>query len=410
MQIRYTRCAGIDVHKKSLTVCVLAGEPGQEPTREKREFGTTTSALLELSDWLRQQQVQAVVMESTGVYWRPVWAILRGEFELTLAHPAFVKNMPGEKTDGKDAGWLADLHRHGLVRASFVPELEIQDLRELTRYRAQVAADRARVANRIQKQLETANLKLGSVATDVLGASGQRILDALIGGETDASKLADLALGQLRKKKWQLERSLEGNVREHHRSMLRLELAQWRFLERLLGEIERDIEVALRPFVEQRELLLTIPGISKTTAAVLIAELGTDMSVFKSAEQVSSWAGLCPGHNESAGKRYSGRIREGNAWLKPALCQSAWAVTRCKNTYLQSQFQRLCGKKGKKRALVAVAHSLLTIAYTLLKTRQTYQDLGADYFQLRHQDRYKRAHVRALQRLGYEVTLKPTAA
>jgi transposase len=360
MQVRHPNCAGIDVHKKSVTVCVLVGE-GSEPIRKKRKFGTMTADLLELADWLEQEGVRSVVMESTGVYWKPIWAVLAGRFELTLANAAFVKNMPGEKTDPKDADWLADLHRHGLVRASYVPELEIQDLRELTRYRAQVTADRARLSNRIQKLLEAANIKLGSVATDVMGVSGQRILEAIIAGESDAGKLADQAVSHLRKKLPELERALDGNIREHHREMLRLELAQWRFLDRLVAEIEQQIEKALRPFAEQMELLQTIPGVSETTAGILIAELGTDMSAFPTRAQVCSWAGLCPGHSESGGKRFSGQIREGNGWLKRALCQSAWAAARSKDSYLQAQFRRLSAKKGKKRALVAVAHSLLAI-------------------------------------------------
>jgi transposase len=409
MQERHPYCAGIDVHKKSVTVCVLLGE-GTEPIRKKREFGTMTADLLELADWLEQEGVRSVVMESTGVYWKPIWAILAGRFELTLANAAFVKNMPGEKTDRKDAGWLAELHRHGLVRASYVPELQIQDLRELTRYRAQVTADRARLSNRIQKLLEAANIKLGSVATDVMGVSGQRILEAIIEGESDAGKLADQAVSHLRKKLPELERALNGNIREHHREMLRLELAQWRFLDRLVAEIEERIEKALRPFAEQMELLQTIPGVSETTAGILIAELGTDMSAFPTRAQVCSWAGLCPGHNESGGKRFSGQIREGNGWLKRALCQSAWAAARSKDSYLQAQFRRLSAKKGKKRALVAVAHSLLAIAYTLLKTGHRYQDLGADYFHHQNQDKYKRSYLRGLQRLGYKVTLEPAAA
>ncbi|MGH7971252.1 MAG: IS110 family transposase, partial [Limisphaerales bacterium] len=301
MQVKYSRCAGIDVHKKDVAVCVLTGGAGPEPERERRQFSTMTADLLELADWLRQKGVQHVVMESTGVYWKPVWAVLAGEFELTLANAAFVKNMPGEKTDRKDAGWLADLHRHGLVRASYVPRMEIQDLRELTRYRAQVTADRARVSNRIQKVLEGANVKLGSVATDVMGVSGQKILESIIAGETNAAKLADQAVSHLRKKLPELERALEGNIRDHHRKMLRLELAQWRFLDELLRQIEEDIEVALRPFAEQRELLRTIPGVSEITAGVLLAELGTEMGAFPTAAHVCSWAGLCPGHNESGG-------------------------------------------------------------------------------------------------------------
>ena len=410
MQVMHTRCAGLDVHKKTVVACVLAGEAGPEPRCERQTFRTMTRDLLALRDWLSERQVQQVAMESTGVYWKPVWAILEGAFELQLANAAFVKNMPGDKTDRKDAAWLANLLRHGLIRPSFVPPLAIQDLRELTRYRAQVSADRATVSNRIQKLLEGANLKLGSVASDVLGVSGLRILEAIVAGKTDPVELADLAVGHLRKKLPQLQEALDGRIRDHHRRMLRLELAQWKFLNQLVAETEQEIEEIVRPFGAAVTLCRTIPGVSETTARTLVAELGPDMKQFSGVAQVSRWAALCPGNNESAGKRLSGRTRQGNPWLKRALCQAAWAAAASKQTYFQAQFRRLCGRMGKKKAIIAVAHSLLAVAYTLMKTGQKYQDLGADYFLKLEADKHKRHYLRGLGKLGYKVTLEPLVA
>ena len=410
MQVMHTRCAGLDVHKKTVVACVLTGEAGPEPRCERQTFRTMTRDLLALRDWLSERQVQQVAMESTGVYWKPVWAILEGAFELQLANAAFVKNMPGDKTDRKDAAWLANLLRHGLIRPSFVPPLAIQDLRELTRYRAQVSADRATVSNRIQKLLEGANLKLGSVASDVLGVSGLRILEAIVAGKTDPVELADLAVGHLRKKLPQLQEALDGRIRDHHRRMLRLELAQWKFLNQLIAETEQEIEEIVRPFGAAVTLCRTIPGVSETTARTLVAELGPDMKQFPGVAQVSRWAALCPGNNESAGKRLSGRTRQGNPWLKRALCQAAWAAAASKQTYFQAQFRRLCGRMGKKKAIIAVAHSLLAVAYTLMKTNQKYQDLGADYFLKLDADKHKRHYLRGLGKLGYKVTLEPLVA
>jgi transposase len=403
-------CAGLDVHQKSVVACALVGEPGATPEMEKKTFSATTRGLLALSDWLRERGVTHVAMESTGVYWKPVWAILEGSFHLILANAAFVKNMPGNKTDSKDAAWLADLLRHGLIRASFVPPLEIQDLRELTRYRTQVSADRATVGNRIRKLLEGANLKLGSVATDVMGVSGRRILEAIIAGETDAAKLADHAVSHLRKKLPELEQAMEGRIREHHRRLLRLELAQWKFLDRLIEELDQAIAEAVLPFQPKLAICESIPGIRRISALTLVAELGCDMGQFPSAAHVASWAALCPGNNESAGKRLSVRTRKGNPWLKRGLCQAAWAAASTKNTYFSAQFRRLCAKRGKKRAILAVAHSLLAVAYTLLKTGRRYQDLGADYFIKLDEKKYKRHYLRGLRKLGYKVTLEPAAA
>jgi transposase len=411
MEVMHPQCAGVDVHQKTVVVCALVGEPGTQPVSEKRTFSTTTRALLNLRDWLHQRHITHVVMESTGVYWKPVWAILEGGFELILANATFVKNMPGRKTDAKDATWLADLLRYGLVRASFVPPVAVQDLRELTRYRAQVSADRARVTNRIQKLLEGAHIKLSSVASDVVGVSGLKILEALAGGETEAAKLADMAIGQLRKKKAQLEEALDGRMRDHHRRMLKLALEQWKLLNSLLADIEKDIEREMPPFHQAVALCQTIPGLKGVTGATaVVAELGLDMGVFPSLEQASSWAAMCPGNNESAGKRFSGKTRKGNPWLKRILCQAAWAASRTKDSYFQAQFRRICRKRGKKRAVVAVGHSLLRVAVTLLRTGKPYQELGADYFLKLDAEANTRYHMRALARLGYTVNLEQNVA
>jgi len=399
-------CAGLDVHQKTVVVCTLLGDANVEPQLQKRTFGTTTAALLELSDWLKEQAVTQVAMESTGTYWKPVWAILEGSFELTLCNAAHIKQVPGRKTDQKDAEWIADLLRHGLLKKSFVPPVEQQDVRELTRYRSQTTAERSAVSNRIRKMLEGANLKLGSVASDVMGVSGRRMLEALVKGETDPNQLADLAVGSLREKRAQLAEALRGRVRPHHREMLRLLLAQWKFLDALVGEIEQSIEEEMRPFAQAVEWCETIPGVSTTTARSLVAEIGTRMEQFPSSAHLASWGGLCPGNNESAGKQFSGRTRSGNRWLKKTLCQAAWAASHTHHCYFASQYRRLAAKRGKKRAILAVAHSILVVAYTLLKRQCSYQDLGADYFDRMQAESLKRFCVRKLEALGHRVVLE----
>ncbi len=409
MRVMNCRCAGVDVHQKSVTVCTLSGEAGGEPKIEKRVFLSTTSQLLEMSDWMKEQGVSQVAMESTGTYWKPVWAVLEGDFDLTLCNAAHIKQVPGRKTDQKDAEWIADLLRHGLLKKSFVPPQPQQDLRELTRYRAQITADRSAVSNRIRKLLEGANIKLGSVASDVTGVSGRRMLEAIIQGESDPYRLADLALGQLKEKREQLIEALSGRVREHHRRMLRLLLAEWNFLDALVREIERDIEEALRPFCEAVALVRTVPGFSAVSAASLVAELGDRMEQFASTGHAASWTGICPGNHESAGKHYSGRTRSGNVWLKRTLCQVAWAASHTRCTYFAAQFRRLAAKRGKKRAILAVAHSLLIAVYTMLKNRCAYQELGADYFDKLNAEGLKRYCLRKLEAMGNRVVLVPAA-
>ncbi len=409
MRVMHCACAGLDVHQKTVVACTMVGEAGGEPKVEKRVFGTSTSQVLEMSDWLGQQEISHIAMESTGTYWRPVWAVLEGRFDLTLCNAAHIKQVPGRKTDQKDAEWIADLLRHGLLKKSFVPPQPQQDLRELTRYRAQVSADRSAVSNRISKLLEGANIKLGSVASEVMGASGRRMLEAIVQGEEDAYKLADLALGELKKKRPQLIEALHGRIREHHRTMLRLELAQWKFLDALIAELERAIEEALRPFLEAVNLLKTIPGFGDVSAAAVVAEVGANMDQFADPGHLASWAGLCPGNNESAGKQYSGRTRSGNRWLKRILCQVAWAASHTRDTYFAALFRRIAAKRGKKRAVLAVAHSLLVTIHALLNKHQTYQELGSDYFDRINADGLKRYCVRKLEALGHQVILAPAA-
>jgi len=409
MRVMNCRCAGLDVHQKTVTACALVGDAEGEPKLEKRVFATTTSELLGMSDWLKQQSVSHVAMESTGPYWKPVWAVLEGSFDLTLCNAAHIKQVPGRKTDQKDAEWIADLLRHGLLKKSFVPPRPQQDLRELTRYRAQVTADRSAVSNRIRKELEGANIKLGSVASDVMGVSGRRMLEAIIKGEADPLKLADLALGQLKEKRPQLIEALRGRVRDHHRKMLRLLLAEWKFLDALVGEIEEEIEEALRPFCEAVKLVRTVPGFSEVSAASLVAELGANMEQFPSAGHAASWTGICPGNNESAGKHYSGKTRSGNVWLKRTLCQVAWAAAHTRDTYFAAQFRRLAAKRGKKRAILAVAHSLLVTVYTMLDNHCEYRELGAHYFDKMNTDGLKRYCLKKLEAMGHRVILQPAA-
>jgi transposase len=405
----HERCAGLDVHQKTVVACVMTGVAGQEGKTERKTFSTVTSDLTKLGDWLAEQGVTHVAMESSGVYWKPVWAILEGRFDLTLANAAHIKNVPGRKTDQKDAEWIAELLRHGLIRKSFVPPVAVQDLRELTRYRAQVTGERTAVGNRIRKLLEGANIKLGSVASDVMGVSGQRMLDAIVAGESDPHRLADLALGQLRKKYGRLVVALDGRLRDHHRRLLRLQLANWRFLDRLTEELDVEIDREIGPLRGAEELIATIPGISQLTARTVVAEIGSDMSQFPTTGDFSGWSGVCPGNNESAGKHYSGKTRKGNRWLKRALCQAAWAASHTRNTYFSAQFRRLAAKRGSKRAVVAVAHSILGAIYVMLKQGKSYQELGVDYFEKLHAEDFKRYLVRKLEAQGYKVTLDATA-
>ena len=410
MQVVHARCAGLDVHKKSVYACVLCCQPDGRKKHEIRTFGTMTADLLKLADWLQEQNVTHVAMEATGVYWRPVWAVLEEQFELMLVNPHHIKAIPGRKTDAKDCEWIADLLQHGLVRGSFVPPTEIQDLRDLTRYRVDLTQAQNRVANRIQKLLEQANIKLSSVASNTLGVSGRQMIEAIIAGEDDPVRLAELARQRLRGKIPELQLALEGRVRDHHRFLLKEYLDEWKALGARLARIEQEIDRRIAPFENAVTLWQSIPGVDHVTACNLVAEIGVNMAQFPSAQHLSSWAGLCPGHNESAGKRISGTTRDGNKWLRRTLCQAAWAVTRKKDCYLSAQFKRLAARRGVKRAVMAVAHSMLIIAYTMLKTGCTYHELGGSYLELINKDQLQRYFLKRLQRLGLTVTVQPVAA
>lgn len=405
MNVIHPRCCGLDVHQKTVAACILVCQEGGKKHKEVRTFGTWTQDLQRLADWLSAQGITHVAMAATGVYWKPVWAVLAGQFELLLVNAQHIKAVPGRKTDVKDSEWIAELLQHGLLRSSFVPPREIQDLRELTRYRAQLTQERSGVANRIQKLLEGANIKLGSVVSDVMGASGQQMLRAIIEGEANAERLARMARRRMRSKIPELCLALEGKVREHHRDMLRRLLRHWSFLEDEIASLDAEIRSRMRPFEKTMALWQTIPGINELTAWNLVAELGVNMDQFPSPQQLASWAGLCPGNNESAGKRKSGHTRYGAPWLKRALCQAAWAASHTRNTYFSAQYRRLAARRGKKRAIIAVAHSLLIVIYCIVKQARTYHELGGNYFDQLHAERHKRYFVKRLEALGFQVNL-----
>jgi transposase len=407
MEVLHPRCAGLDVHKDTVVACVRLVRGGSVQ-REVRTFGTTTPRILELVEWLQAEAVTHVALEATGVYWKPVWHLLEGHFALTLANARQIKNVPGRKSDVRDAEWIADLLAHGLIRSSFVPPAPVQELRDLTRTRKQLVRERGQHVQRLQKVLEDANLKLASVITDVLGQSGRAMLEALARGQSDPAQLADLAHPRVKASRAELVEGLTGRVTEHHRFLLRLHLGQVDALDSAVSALEGRIEDALAPFRRSIERLVTIPGVSATVAAVIVAETGAELSTFPTAAHLLSWAGLCPGQNESAGKRGSTRTKR-QRWLKTMLVQAAWAAVRKKDSYARAQFHRLKARRGPKKAIVAVAASMLTAAYHMLKRDAEYQDLGADFFQRRNRDRAAHQLVRRLQSLGYDVQLRTAA-
>lgn len=431
MKAMYERCAGLDVHKKTVTACRRDGRE-----QEVKTFGTTTPDLLELVDWLLEWECSHVAMESTGDYWKPVYNLLESSFEVLLVNAKHVKHVPGRKTDVGDAQWLAELLQYGLLKASFIPPAPQRDLRDLTRYRTKQVQERAREVKRVQKVLETANIKLSCVATDILGVSGRAMLEAIIDGQADPETMAQLAKGRMRSKLPEIEKALIGIVRDHHRFLLAKQLAHIDFLDEhiagLSAEIKRRIYEMSQPqepsprdsetqsetpdeipeppsFEEAVELLDTVPGVDKLTAEVIVSELGTDMSRFPTAKHAAAWAGLSPGNNESGGKRRSGRTKKGNQALRSGLLQAAWAASHTKNTYLSAQYHRLAGRRGKKRAIVATAHSILVISYHILKRQQPYWELGGNYFDERKKESVLHSLVKRIGKLGYEVNLEPVA-
>ena len=412
MEVVYERCAGLDVHKKSITACRITPAAGRGWQKAKRRFGTMTDELLQLADWLRAGQVKAVAMESTGVYWKPVFNILESEFEVILVNARHIKYVPGRKSDVSDAQWIGELLQHGLLKASYIPEQPQRDLRDLIRYRTALIQERTREINRVQKVLEDANVKLASVATNVMGVSGREMLAAIIAGKEDPQALAELAKGRLRAKIPELERALQGRVRDSHRLLLQLHLEHIDDLSSKITRLSEEIEQQMRPFDEDEQLqrLDDIPGVGREVAQVILAELGNDMRRFPSSAHAASWAGLAPGKNESAGKNRSGKITAGNRHLKSALVQAAHAVSRTKDNYLAAQFRRLAARRGKKRAAIAVAHSILVIAYHMLRDGTEYCDLGGDYFEKRNKDQLQRHLVKRLEGLGLQVSLTPVAA
>jgi transposase len=410
MEAIHRCCAGADVHSKTVAVCVRRVDDQGKVHKEIRTFGTMTRDLLLLNDWLTAEGVTHLVMESTGVFWKPIYNILEGQFEILLVNARHVKNVPGRKTDVKDCEWLAQLLQCGLLRGSFIPPLPQRELRDLTRMRTQLTHEMSSVANRVHKVLEDANIKLGLVATDILGVSGRRMIAALIDGETDTAKMADLACRRLRQKIPLLQLALDGKVTDHHRFLLKGLMDHLSYLESQIERFNQRIEVASRPFEKAITALIQMPGFDQVSSQNVIAEIGPDMKPFRTHAHLCSWAKVCPGNNESAGKRKSGTTGHGNRWLLGTLVQVAWAASHTKDSYFQAQYRRLAGRRGKKRALVAVGHSILTATYHILGKGVSYRELGANYFDRLHRDRIRQYHVKRLQDLGYRVQLTNDAA
>lgn len=407
MEPIYTSCCGLDVHKKSIQACVRRVGKDGKIRHEIRPFGTMTRDIRDLADWLSDEEVTHVAMESTGVYWKPIYNILEGRFNILLVNARHIKNVPGRKTDVKDCQWIAHLLQSGLLKGSFIPDRAQREFRDLTRHRSKLVDQRASVVNRVHKVLEDANIKLGAVATDIMGKSGKDMIRALIEGEKDCSEMAHLARRQLRGKIPQLRLALEGHVTDHHRFMLRQLMDQLDGLDNQIDLFSQRIEEVSRPFVKAIDEVTRLPGIDKRAAENIIAEIGSNMDQFPSAGHLCSWAGICPGSNESAGKRKSGKTTKGSKWLRSTLAQSAWAASKKKNSYFRAQYGRLVGRRGKKRAVIAVAHSLLTVIYYVLRDHVDYKDLGHDYFDKLNANRLVPYLVNRLKNMGYEVNLAP---
>jgi transposase len=409
MEVLYESCAGLDVHARTVVACLI-----RKGRKTIRTFGTMTEDLLRLLDWLKAEGCTHVAMESTGVYWKPVFNILEGSMEVMLVNARHVKAVKGKKTDVKDCEWLGDLLRHGLLKPSFIPKPSIRALRELTRYRESLVREQTAISNRIVKLAESGNIKIGQVAARALGTSGRAILEQLAQGETDTEKLADLALGRLKSKREQLQKAVVGRLTETQRWLLGQLLGRYDQVEAALARVQERIDQQIRedqdPFVPQAaELLDTIPGVGQSVAQTIISEIGIDMATFPSDGHLASWAGMCPGNDESAGKRRNTRVNAANRYLKAALCEAAWAASHTKNTYLASQYRRLARRMGNKKALVAVGHSILIIVYHVLSRRTPYQELGGNYFERHNTEAQKNRLIRKLEALGLKVTVEKAA-
>jgi transposase len=409
MNIVYERCAGVDVHKKNVVVCAITPDEHGQRHKERCTFSTMMPDLLRMLHWFHILGVTHVAMESTGSFWKPIFNVLEGHVEVLVVNAQHLKAVPGRKTDLKDAEWIADLLQHGLLRPSFVPPAFQRELRELSRYRTSVIEERSRTINRLQKILEDTNIKLASVATDLMGRSAREMLAALVAGEADPVVLAQLARGKMRTKRDLLVQALQGQFKPHHRVLISEQLAHIDALDEEIEHLSAAIAQRLRPFEPQIKRLETIPGIQRRLAEVILAEIGFDMQRFPSARHLASWAGMCPGNRESAGKRLSGRTRKGSPWLRTALVEAAHAATHCKKSYLAAQYHRLVLRRGGKKATIAVGHTLLVIVYHVLADEKDYQELGGNYFDEQDRQAVQKRLVHRLEKLGYEVTLAPTS-
>ncbi len=407
MNVVYERCCGLDVHKKMLVACLIVPGADGQRSKEVRSCSTMLADLLALRDWLTAAGCTHVAMESTGVYWKPIYNVLDGSVEVLVVNAQHLKAVPGRKTDVHDAEWIADLLQHGLLRASYIPSRAQRELRELTRTRTRLIQQRSQTINRLQKVLEDSNIKLGSVVSDIMGMSAQAMLKALLEGQTDPRLLAELAQGRLRAKREQLEQALVGSFQPHHRFLIQEHLTHIDYLDEAISRLSREIAEQLRPFEALLERLDTIVGINRRLAEVLLAEIGTNVKRFPTAKHLASWAGMCPGNDQSAGKRLSGRTRKGNRWLRTALMEAGHAAAHSKNTYLSAQYHRLASRRGKQKAVVALAHSILVIVYMVMSRQEVFKELGGNYFDERDRQAVEKRLVRRLEQLGYQVSLHP---